>query len=107
MRIAEFLLPVRSAPHKAALGLAFFFAVLSVGCSRNQADNPEQHIAKANEALEKDQLIEAEKEYREVLRLLPKDPVALRQLATIYSDQGQLRQAYPLLKAVAESEPAN
>ena len=50
---------------------------------------------------------QAEKGYREVLRLRPDDPVAQRQLGIIYFDQGQLQQAYPLLKKSAELEPDN
>jgi tetratricopeptide (TPR) repeat protein len=107
MSTAEFLVPARSAPRKAAIGLALFLAALSAGCSKPQADTPEQPLTKANDALEKDRLIEAEKEYREVLRLAPKDPVALRQLGTIYFEQGQLRQALPLLKQVADVEQDN
>ena len=52
-------------------------------------------------------MVEAEKGYREVLRLRPDDPVAQRQLGIIYFDQGQLQQAYPLLKKSAELEPDN
>jgi tetratricopeptide (TPR) repeat protein len=107
MRAAKFLIPAKSTPRKAGLALALFLATLSVGCSRDQADTPEQHLSKANAALENDHFIEAEKEYREVLRLTPKDAVALRQLATIYMDQGQLRQAFPLLKEVAENNQNN
>lgn len=107
MSTVQFLVPARSASRKAALGLAFFLAALSVSCSQPQADTAEQHLTKANAALEKDQLREAEKEYGEVLRLAPNDPVALRQLATIYLDQGQLRQAFPLLQRAAQAEPNN
>jgi tetratricopeptide (TPR) repeat protein len=85
--------------------LALMLAALVSGCSSPQADTPEQHLAKANVALEKDQLIEAEKEYREVLRLAPNDPVALRQLGTIYFYQNQLQQAFSLLKRAADAEP--
>ncbi len=40
-----------------------------------------------------------------MLRLAPADPVAERQLAIVYHDQGQLPRAYPLLKKVAELQP--
>ena len=49
-----------------------------------------------------EQYDKAEKDYREVLRLMPTDQVALR---LIYFDQGQLIQAYPLLKQAAELQP--
>ena len=44
-------------------------------------------------------------EYREALRLAPEDPTALRQLGGIYVEQGQMLQAYPLLKKVSELQP--
>ena len=43
----------------------------------------------------------------EVLRLAPNNPVAQRQLGILYFDQGQLRQAFPLLKRAADGEPNN
>src|SRR5262249_13574821 len=38
-------------------------------------------------------------------RLAPEDPAAQRQLGVIYLNQGQLLQAYPLLKKAAELQP--
>src|SRR5690349_10878867 len=90
-----------------ALGLVLALAGLTGGCSKQQADTPEQHLTKANSALDKGQLRDAEKEYREVLRLAPNDPVAQRKLAIIYLEQGQLRQSFPLLKKAADAEPDN
>ena len=40
-----------------------------------------------------------------MLRLVPNDPVALRQLGTLYLEQGQVIQAYPPLKKAAELHP--
>ena len=40
-----------------------------------------------------------------MLRLAPEDPAALRQLGILYLEQGQIRQAYPLLKRSAELQP--
>src|SRR4029450_5842097 len=76
---------------------AFLVAAPTAGCSQ-KTETPQQHLTKANAAIENDHLVEAEKEYREVLRLAPTDAVALRQLGILYLDQGQLRQALPLLK---------
>jgi tetratricopeptide (TPR) repeat protein len=78
----------------------------SFGCAKEE-DNKEQHLSRANDYFAAEQYDKAEKEYREVLRLTPDDPVALRQLSVIYYDQGQLPQAYPLLKKSAELEPDN
>src|SRR5690348_15428765 len=88
-----------------------FFAALSVtalmsGCSQ-KTETPQQHLSKANAAFEKGQLVEAEQQYREVLRAAPTDAVAQRQLASLYFAQGQIRQALPLLKRAVESEPDN
>ena len=47
----------------------------------------------------------AEKEYQDILQFAPNDPMAVRQLGIIYYDQGQIRQAYPLLKQSAELRP--
>src|SRR5215467_5562895 len=44
-------------------------------------------------------------DYRKVLSLAPEDQAALRQLGIIYVDQGQIIQAYPLLKKGAELKP--
>jgi tetratricopeptide (TPR) repeat protein len=106
MRKADLLAPARSR-RKASVGFAVALALLMASCSKNQAETPEQHLTKANAALEKNQLFNAEKEYREVLRLSPNDLGAQRQLASIYLDQGQLRQAFPLLQRAAAADPNN
>ena len=79
-------------------------AIASFGCAKEQ-DSKEQHLSRANDYLAAEQYDKAEKEYREVLRLAPDDPAALRQLGIIYLDQGQILQAYPLLKKSAELQP--
>ena len=81
-----------------------FVAIASFGCAKEQ-DGKEQHLSRANDYFAAEQYDKAEKEYREVLRLAPDDPVAVRQLAIIYLDQGQVLQAYPLLKKSAELQP--
>ena len=78
-------------------------AIASFGCAKE--DNKEQHLSRANDYFAAEQYDKAEKEYREVLRLAPEDPAALRQLGIIYLDQGQILQAYPLLKKSAELQP--
>jgi tetratricopeptide (TPR) repeat protein len=79
-------------------------AIASSGCSK-QRDSKEAHLSRANDYFAAEQYGNAEKEYRDVLRFAPPDPVALRQLGIIYQDQGQLPQAYPLLKKSAELLP--
>jgi len=81
-------------------------AIAIVACSK-QTDTKETHLSRANDYFAAEQYDKAEKEYRDVLRLAPADPVAVRQLGIIYDDQGQILQAYPLLKKSAELEPDN
>jgi tetratricopeptide (TPR) repeat protein len=79
-------------------------AIASFGCAKEE-DNKEQHLSRANDYFAAEQYDKAEKEYRDVLRLAPEDPAALRQLGIIYLDRGQLLQAYPLLKKSVELQP--
>src|SRR5262245_18451993 len=72
-------------------------AAASASCSKDEPTQ-EQLLNRANEAFAAQKLVEAVRGYREVLRLRPDDPVAQRQLGIIYFDQGQLQQAFPLLK---------
>src|SRR6267378_2115784 len=68
-------------------------AIASLGCAKEE-ESKEQHLSRANDYLAAEQYEKAEKEYRDVLRLAPEDPAALRQLGSIYVDQGQMLQAY-------------
>jgi len=79
-------------------------AIASFGCAK-QEETKEQHLSRANEYLAAEQYDKAEKEYRDVLRLAPEDPAALRQLGSIYLEQGQLLQAYAHLKKSDELQP--
>jgi tetratricopeptide (TPR) repeat protein len=80
-------------------------AITSFGCAKEKEETKEQHLSRANEYVRAEQYDKAEKEYREVLRIAAENLAALRQLAFIYLDQGQLLQAYPLLKKSAELRP--
>jgi tetratricopeptide (TPR) repeat protein len=97
-------------PHLLA-GARLFLAlsligILSVGCAKEE-ETKEARLERANQAFAALAYDKAEKEYRDVLRLDGNDPVAQRQLALLYFEQGQLLQSYPLLKKVAEAEPDN
>jgi predicted Zn-dependent protease len=83
-----------------ALSLA---ALAAGGCSK--APTKDELLARANDDFAAELYDKAEKTYRDVLRLSPDDPVALRQLALIYYDQAQLPQAYELLKRAAALRP--
>jgi len=79
-------------------------AVANASCSKH-APNKDELLSRANDAYAAGKYSEAEKEYREVLRIASTDPVALRQLGIIYHDQGEFLQALPLLKRSAELLP--
>src|SRR5689334_9033230 len=89
-----------------ALVTALSAAALLGGCSQ-KTETPQQHLSKADSAFKKGQLVEAEQEYRQVLRLAPDDAAAQRQLGLLYFEQGQIRQALPLLRRAAEANPDN
>jgi len=76
----------------------------AAGCSKG-GPTKDQILARANEALAAEQYDKAAKDFQEVLRLSPSDPIALRQLGIIYYDQGQIIQAYSALKQGAELRP--
>ena len=78
--------------------IALSIAALACAACSDATPTKDQILSRANDALAAEQYAKAEKDYREVLRLVPNDPVALRQLGIIYLDQGQVLQAYPLLK---------
>ena len=82
---------LRSAHTARTLCGIFLMAAASSGCSKHE-ESKETLLSRANGYLASAQYDKAEKEYREVLRLTPDDPVALRQLAIIYLDQNQLPQ---------------
>ena len=64
-------------------------AIAGSGCSKEQ-DTKEEHLSRGNSYFAAQQYDKAEKEYRDLLRLAPDDPVAIRQLGIIYQDQGQI-----------------
>jgi len=80
-------------------------ALLAAGCSKGGGPTKDEILSRANDALAAEQYDNAVKDFREVLRLSPADPMALRQLGIIYHDQGQIIQAYLLLKQAAELRP--
>jgi tetratricopeptide (TPR) repeat protein len=79
-------------------------AIASVGCSKEQP-NKDQLLSRANDAFAAGEYSKAESGYRDVLRLAPDDPAALRQLGIIFLDQGQIPQAHLTLKKAAELQP--
>src|SRR3954470_140383 len=100
--------PRRLASRSRTRWVAAFCLVLvgSAACSKAPATK-EEVLARANEDFTAEQYVKAEKEYRVALRMAPEDPVALSRLGIIYHEQGQIPQAYPLLKKAAELQPDN
>jgi tetratricopeptide (TPR) repeat protein len=79
-------------------------ALTSAGCSKGEPTKDEL-LSRAEAAFAAGQYDKAEMDYRKVLSRAPEDLAALRQLGSIYVDQGQIIQAYPLLKKGAELQP--
>src|SRR5215472_8000281 len=79
-------------------------ALTSAGCSKDEPTK-EELLSRAEAAFAAGQYDKAEMDYRKVLALAPEDQAALRQLGSIYLEQGQVVQAYPLLKKGAELQP--
>jgi tetratricopeptide (TPR) repeat protein len=80
-------------------------AALAITACSEKAPTKDQILSRANEAFAAQKYSQAEKDYREVLRLAADDPVAVRRLAVLYYDQGQIAQAYPMLKKYAGLQP--
>jgi predicted Zn-dependent protease len=79
-------------------------AIAGTGCSKVE-DTREQQLARANNYWAAEQYDKAEQEYTQVIRRFGNDPVATSRLGVIHYDQGQLPQAYPLLKQAVELRP--
>jgi tetratricopeptide (TPR) repeat protein len=79
-------------------------AVMSAGCSKGEPTN-EELSSSAEAAFAAGQWDKAEIDYRKVLSRAPEHQAALRQLGIIYLDQGQIVQAYPLLKKLVDLQP--
>jgi tetratricopeptide (TPR) repeat protein len=84
--------------------LSLLIPLAAGGCSK-APESKEALLVRANAHFAAERYAEAEKEYRAVLQWPPADPIAVRRLAVIYHEQGQLPQAYPLLKAAADFYP--
>jgi tetratricopeptide (TPR) repeat protein len=79
-------------------------AVASAGCAKDEPTK-EELLSRADAAFAAGQWDKAEMDYRKVLSRAPEDLAALRQLGIIYVDQGQIMQAYPLLKKFVDLQP--
>jgi tetratricopeptide (TPR) repeat protein len=78
--------------------------VASASCAKDEPTKDEL-LSRADAAFAAGQWDKAEMDYRQVLSRAPEDLAALRQLGLIYVDQGQIMQAYPLLKKFVDLQP--
>jgi tetratricopeptide (TPR) repeat protein len=79
--------------------------VLSAGCSK--ASEARRVLESANSDFQKKKYDEAEKEYRSVLRLSLRNPVAIRQLGLIYFEEGRSALAFRFLQESLKQDPKN
>src|SRR5262249_28660472 len=91
-------------PRSFQILFACTLVIAGLGCTK-QGDSKETLLSRANDYYVAEQYEKAEQEYRNVLRLAPTEVVAIHRLAVIYFEQGQLQQAYSMLKQAAEREP--
>jgi len=86
-----------------ALLVSVLVCFLSSGCTKEVRKT--RHQEKGDRAFAAQHYDEAEIEYLKVLQIAPLDPVALRQLGTIYQEQGRWPRAYAFLKKAVELSP--
>jgi tetratricopeptide (TPR) repeat protein len=104
--------PTSLAPNIATIGFKYkrlifglcLAAITSAGCSKDEPTKDEL-LSRAEAAFAAGEYREAEMDYRKVLSRAPEDLAALRQLGSMYVDQGQIIRAYPLLRKGAELQP--
>jgi tetratricopeptide (TPR) repeat protein len=86
---------------------AVFFSWLVIALTSCTGNSPEGHLKRAEDYLKTGQYRKAEHVYKEVLKTDPGNSLASQKLAVLYFDQGQLRQAYPLLQKSVEADRDN
>lgn len=95
---------IRSSHRRSCFLVLSIASIAIAGCSE-KAPTKDQLLSRANEAYASQKFVQAEKDFREALRLAPDDPLAMRRLGGLYYEQGQITQAYPLLKKYAGLQP--
>jgi len=79
--------------------------ILSAGCSK--ASKAKSLLGGANRDFQAQKYDQAESEYKSVLRLSQRDPVAIRQLGFIYFEEGRSRPAFQCLQEALRLDPTN
>ncbi len=85
--------------------VALVLLTVSAGCSR--AARKESHLERANRYFDQHQFEQARLEYINVLKLDPKQPLALHRLGVILYESGQMPMAYAALRQAQEVDPGN
>jgi len=91
----------------AALILIVFMVTASADTGVSTESRKEFYLFRAARDYAVHDYNRAEIEYRNVLRISPRDPVANRQLGIIYSEQGRLSKAFEYLQQATLLEPEN
>jgi tetratricopeptide (TPR) repeat protein len=96
--------------HKLILSatLSLTLGIFTFGCTGcSPQAKKERHLAKAEQHFSAGRYDEAEIEYKNVIQLEPKDPIALGRLGTIYYEQTRLLPAHAILQRACELQPDN
>ncbi len=80
---------------------------LMAGAGCTKASKAKDLLVAADKDFQAQKYDQAESEYKSVLRLSPRDPVAIRQLGFIYFDDGRPRSAFPYLQESFKLDPTN
>src|SRR5580700_9130559 len=88
----------------AILALALV-ALAGSGCTKQA--RKEHYLSLANQDYAAGNYDKAEIEYKDALQKVALDPVAVRQLGLLYSDEGRTLQAFSYLRKAAELDPKN
>ena len=81
--------------------------VAAVGCSRSPEATKARHLERGEKYFVKKDYKDAIIEYRNVLRIEPMNPIAIRRLGLAHYQTGALRDAFPFLSKATELEPSN
>ena len=94
---------------KLNIGISIVLLALALGaltgCGKEAKKN--RFLERAEQDFKKGEYQKAEINYLNVIKVAGLDPVAVRQLGLIYSEQGRLLQAFSYLQKAAELEPEN
>jgi len=89
------------------LAVLLCFLGLTSGCSKVDSYKAKRALATANAQYQAEKYTAAAFNYEKTLRLIPMQPVAMRQLGLIYFKTGRLPRAYAYLKEAVKLEPEN